>query len=263
MTERGLAPTRAKAQALVMAGKVQVGGVRADKPGTQVTAEADIQLVGMGPSYVSRGGEKLAGALLAFARFGFDPNGKIAADIGASTGGFTDCLLQHGAARVFAIDVGFGLLHEKLRADDRVVVMERVNARDLNLEMIGGSVDLVVVDASFIGLGKLLDGVVRVLRQGGELVALIKPQFEAGKREVSKGHGVIRDEAVRAEAISQVLDQVRASGLEVVADAPCVIRGPKGNLEHFVYARRPAAKHIQPMMEGRGTGIARPGTPRS
>lgn len=246
MTDRGLAPTRAKAQALVMAGKVQVGGVRVDKPGTQVAPDADIQLVGLGPVYVSRGGEKLAGALQDFARFGFDPEGKRAADIGASTGGFTDCLLQHGASRVFAIDVGFGLLHEKLRADDRVVVMERVNARELDVAMIGGPVDLVVVDASFIGLGKLLEAIVRVLREGGELVALIKPQFEAGRREVSKGHGVIRDEAVRAEAIRGVLDQVRSAGLEVVADAPCVIRGPKGNLEHFVYARRPAASAAFP-----------------
>lgn len=240
MTDRCLAPTRAKAQALVMAGKVHVGGVRIDKPGTQVPADADIQLVGQGPSYVSRGGEKLAGALQDFAPFGLDPSGKTAADIGASTGGFTDCLLQHGAKRVFAIDVGFGLLHEKLRADERVVVMERVNARELDVSMIGGSVDLVVVDASFIGLGKLLEAIVRVMGQGSELVALIKPQFEAGRREVSKGRGVIRDEAVRAEAIRGVIEQVREAGLDVVADAPCVIRGPKGNLEHFVFARRPS-----------------------
>lgn len=238
MADKGMVETRTKAQALVMAGKVHVDGVRIDKPGTQVAADADIRIVGQGPSFVSRGGEKLAGALQDFAPCGLDPSGKSAADIGASTGGFTDCLLQHGASRVYAIDVGFGLLHERLRADARVVVMERVNARELDVDMLGGSVDLVVVDASFIGLGKLLDAIVRVLREGGELVALIKPQFEAGKREVSKGRGVIRDETVRAEAIGAVIAQVRAAGMQVLADAPCVIRGPKGNLEHFVYARR-------------------------
>jgi len=240
MTERGLAPTRAKAQALVMAGKVLVAGARADKPGTQVAPDADVRLAGEGPSFVSRGGEKLAGALRDFAPHGFEPRDKVAADIGASTGGFTDCLLQHDAARVYAIDVGFGLLHEKLRADPRVVVMERVNARDLEPSSVGGGVDLVVVDASFIGLGKLLEAIERILRDGGELVALIKPQFEAGKREVSKGRGVIRDEAVRSAAIETVLEQVRSAGFVILADAPCAIRGPKGNLEHFVYASKPA-----------------------
>jgi 23S rRNA (cytidine1920-2'-O)/16S rRNA (cytidine1409-2'-O)-methyltransferase len=237
LVERGLVPTRAQAQALVMAGKVEVAGVRAQKPGTSVRAQEAIQLIGQGARFVSRGGEKLAGALASFAPAGLDVQGKRAADFGASTGGFTDCLLQSGATQVFAIDVGYGLLHEKLRSDGRVVVLERTNARDVTAQMLGAVVDLVVVDASFIGLGKLVDAIRRVLRPGGELVALVKPQFEAGRREVSRGRGVIRDEQVRADTIASVLRQLRDTGFEIVADAPCVVPGPKGNREHFAYGR--------------------------
>jgi len=242
LVDRGLAPSRARAQALVMAGKVEVAGARVDKPGTQVSADTAIRLTGEQAGYVSRGGDKLAGALAAFASQGLRVDGKRAADFGASTGGFTDCLLQHGCAHVCAIDVGYGLLHEKLRTDGRVTVLERVNARETTVEMLGGTVDLVVVDASFIGLGKLIDAIQRVLHADGELVALIKPQFEAGRREVSRGRGVIRDEHVRAQAIESVLQQLREAGLQIVADAACVLAGPKGNVEHFVYARMPAGR---------------------
>jgi 23S rRNA (cytidine1920-2'-O)/16S rRNA (cytidine1409-2'-O)-methyltransferase len=235
--ERGLVDSRARAQALVMAGKVRVNGERADKPGAAVGPLSHIELADRGAGFVSRGGDKLAGALEAFGAHGLRVGGVVAADLGASTGGFTDCLLQRGAAKVFAVDVGYGLLHDKLRGDPRVVVLERTNARELTAELLGGQVDLVVVDASFIGLGKLLDAIGRVLRAGGELVALIKPQFEAGRQEVSRGRGVIRDEAVRQRVVGEVLQQIQGSGLSIVADAPCVLPGPKGNREHFVYAR--------------------------
>jgi 23S rRNA (cytidine1920-2'-O)/16S rRNA (cytidine1409-2'-O)-methyltransferase len=238
LVERGLAPSRARAQALVMAGLVDVNGVRVDKAGTTVPFDAAVQVRSSGSAYVSRGGEKLAGALASFEPHGLKVQGVVAADFGASTGGFVDCLLQHGAARVHAIDVGHGLLHERLRGDERVVVWERTNARHVTTESIGESVGLVVIDASFIGLSKLLGAVREVLREGGELVALIKPQFEAGRREVARGRGVIRDDEVRANVIRQVLDQVSAEGFDVIADAACVITGPKGNREHFVYARK-------------------------
>lgn len=238
MVEQGKAPSRARAQALVMAGRVHVHGERVDKPGTLVAADADINVAGDESAYVSRGGDKLAGALVSFAPAGLAVQGKTAADFGASTGGFVDCLLQHGASRVHAIDVGHGLLHEKLRADPRVVVHERTNARYVDAEAIGEHVGLLVVDASFIGLGKLLEAASKVLASDGEMVALIKPQFEAGKREVSRGRGVIRDDETRVRVIGETIRQVAEAGFEVVADVPCVIAGPKGNREHFVYARK-------------------------
>jgi 23S rRNA (cytidine1920-2'-O)/16S rRNA (cytidine1409-2'-O)-methyltransferase len=176
---------------------------------------------------------KLAGALDAF---GLDPSGVVAADIGASTGGFTDCLLQRGAARVYAIDVGYGQLHDKLRRDSRVVVMERVNARYLTRESLPELVEWIVIDASFIGLGKLLPAARTILRDGGRVVALIKPQFEVGREAVGKG-GVVRDAVARQAAIQSVLDEVKAHGLAVEAQADSVISGPEGNLEHFVSLR--------------------------
>ena len=185
--------------------------------------------------YVSRGGVKLAGALDAF---GVDPSGLRALDVGASTGGFTDCLLQRGAREVVAVDVGYGQLAHKLRIDPRVVVMERTNARSLTPESIGGEVDLTVVDASFIGLDKLIGAIRDCTRAGGELVALIKPQFEVGRTEASRSKGVIRDEAVREKAIVGALDGVAAAGFAVIAHSDCVIPGPKGNREAFVHARR-------------------------
>ncbi|MFW5739373.1 MAG: TlyA family RNA methyltransferase, partial [Myxococcota bacterium] len=225
LVERGLAPSRARAQALVMAGLVDVAGARVDKAGTAVPADAEVRVREGGTRYVSRGGDKLAGALERFQPHGLAVEGRIAADFGASTGGFVDCLLQHGATRVHAIDVGHGLLHERLRSDQRVVVRERVNARRVTAGDLGEHVQLVVIDASFIGLGKLLDAARSVLLDGGELVALIKPQFEAGRREVSRGRGVIRDEQVRAQIVGDVLEQVREAGFETIADAACAIAG--------------------------------------
>jgi 23S rRNA (cytidine1920-2'-O)/16S rRNA (cytidine1409-2'-O)-methyltransferase len=181
------------------------------------------------------GGVKLSGALDAF---GLDPRGIVAADFGASTGGFTDCLLQRGAPRVYAIDVGRGQLHDRLRRDPRVVVMERTNARTLGAQSLPESVQWVVIDASFIGLDKLLPPAAALLRPGGELIALCKPQFEVGPQHVGKG-GVVRDEAARAAAVQGVRDCAQALGLEVAGQADSVLEGPAGNREVFLWLHRP------------------------
>jgi 23S rRNA (cytidine1920-2'-O)/16S rRNA (cytidine1409-2'-O)-methyltransferase len=235
LVARGLAPSRARAQAVVLAGEVFVEGARVDKAGTLVPEDAAIEVRGADHGYVSRGGVKLAGALDAFA---LDVTGLRCLDLGASTGGFTDCLLQRGAANVTAVDVGYGQLAHKLRVDPRVVVMERTNARTLTPEAIGGPADLTVVDASFIGLDKLMPAIAGCTRHGGSLVALVKPQFEVGREEASRAKGVIRDEAVRAEAIDRATRAVADSGFTVVARCDSTLPGPKGNREAFVHARR-------------------------
>jgi 23S rRNA (cytidine1920-2'-O)/16S rRNA (cytidine1409-2'-O)-methyltransferase len=235
LVARGIAPSRARAQAIVLAGEVFVAGTRVDKAGALVRDDAEIEVRGADHAYVSRGGVKLAGALDAFA---IDVRGLRCLDLGASTGGFTDCLLQRGAARVTAVDVGYGQLAHKLRVDPRVVVMERTNARTLTPEAIGGVADLTAVDASFIGLEKLMPAIALCTREGGALVALIKPQFEVGREEASRGKGVIRDEAVRAQAIERACSAAAQSGFVVVAQRDSTLPGPKGNVEAFVHARR-------------------------
>jgi len=235
MVSRGLAPSRARAQAIILAGKAYVHTARIDKAGTLLPEDAELTVRGEDHGFVSRGGVKLEGALC---NFSVSVHGKRCLDLGASTGGFTDCLLQRGAARVAAVDVGYGQLAHRLRVDPRVLVLERTNAKTLTPEVIEGLVDLCVVDASFIGLGKLLEAVVRCLAPGGELVALIKPQFEVGRDEASRARGVIKDPAVRAKAIENATAQVQASGLSVVGTCDSPIEGPKGNLEAFVYARK-------------------------
>lgn len=235
LVSRGLAESRTRAQALLMAGVVTVDGQRVDKAGALVKEEADVAVKGTDHKYVSRGGLKLEGALDTFA---IDVTGKRCLDLGASTGGFTDCLLQRGATSVAAVDVGYGQLAQKLRDDPRVLVLERTNAKTLAPETIGGAADLTVVDASFIGLGKLVEGIVRNTREGGELVALVKPQFEVGREEASKGRGVVRDPEVRAKAIASAVADVASAGFTILGTCDCVIRGPKGNLEAFVWAKR-------------------------
>ena len=237
LVERGLTESRTRAQAMIMAGSVYSGERRVAKPGDSLAEDAPLRVVEP-PRFVSRGGDKLEGALREFSALGLDVAGKIAVDVGASTGGFTDCLLQRGAAKVYAVDVGWGQLHAKLRADARVVVMERTNARDLTRQSFGEAVDLVVVDASFIGLGKLVPAIGGLLDGGGELVALVKPQFEAGREEVTRGRGVIRDEAVRASAVAHALSDVELAGFSVLGGVDSSILGPKGNREHLVYARK-------------------------
>jgi len=240
LVELGLAATRSRAQALLLAGSVYASDKRVDKAGTLLPVDCPLEVRGQ-QRFVSRGGEKLEAALDDLAVSVTD---EVAADLGASTGGFTDCLLQRGASRVYAIDVGKGQLAHKLRTDSRVVTMEGVNARHLTAESLPEPVDLVVIDASFISLTKLLDAARKLLRPGGHLLGLIKPQFEVGKKEASKGRGVVRDPELRQVAVDSVLTSVASAGFEVLGDCPSRVRGPKGNLEHFVLAERTDALEV-------------------
>jgi 23S rRNA (cytidine1920-2'-O)/16S rRNA (cytidine1409-2'-O)-methyltransferase len=243
LVARGIAPSRARAQAIVLAGEVFVAGSRVEKSGTLVAEDAVIELHGRDQRYVSRGGVKLAGALDAF---GVDVTGLRCLDLGASTGGFTDCLLQRGAAQVVAVDVGYGQLAHKVRSDPRVVVMERTNARSLTVEAIGGAADLTVVDASFIGIAKLLPAIVCCTREEGELLALVKPQFEVGREQAARGQGVVRDEMVRLQAVAVAVEAVRAAGFVAIAQSESVLRGPKGNREVFVFASMKRKRLLPP-----------------
>lgn len=233
LVERGLVESRARAQAIVLAGKVFSGERRIEKAGDRLAIDAPLEVRAPDHPYVSRGGVKLAGALDAF---GIEPTGSVVADFGASTGGFTDCVLQRGAARVYAIDVGYGQLHEKLRRDPRVVSMERTNARHLTSEDLPELVDLVVIDASFISLAKLLPAALRILKQGGEVIAMVKPQFEVGRENVKKG--VVRDAGVRDAAIDEVSRSASELGLREMARADSVLAGPDGNVEAFLRLAR-------------------------
>jgi 23S rRNA (cytidine1920-2'-O)/16S rRNA (cytidine1409-2'-O)-methyltransferase len=239
LVERGLAATRSQALALVLAGRVYSRGQRIDKAGTMVSSDVLVD-VSPGPRFVSRGGDKLSHALTIFEPAGLSIAGKTCVDIGASTGGFTDCLLQHAAAFVYAVDVGSGQLHPKLAGDERVAVRDRTNARALRPEDFDRRIDVVTVDASFIGLGTLMPAIAALLAHGGEMVALIKPQFEVGRREAARGRGVVRDPRLRAAALARVLAELEEAGFETIASVDSALRGPKGNLEHFVYARRGA-----------------------
>lgn len=235
LVSRGLAPTRARAQAIVLSGVVFVGQARVDKPGSLVPDDAELDVRGSDNPFVSRGGLKLEAAIR---ELGVEVAGKRCLDVGASTGGFTDCLLQRGASRVAAVDVGYGQLAHKLRTDARVVVLERTNARELTPEAIGGAADLTVVDASFIGLGKLASALARCTRAGGELLALVKPQFEVGRDEASRHKGVVKDPVVRAAAIRAAALELVAEGFSVKAQCDSAVAGPKGNVEAFVWAVR-------------------------
>lgn len=234
VVERGLAETRTRAQALILAGQLVVNDQRVDKPGTRVPIDAELRLKGEVLKFVSRGGLKLEAALDAFS---IDVTGAIGADIGASTGGFTDCLLQRGAVRVHAIDVGYGQLHEKLRTDRRVSSRERVNARHLTDEDLPEPVDVVVIDVSFISLALVLPGVLSRLAAQGTLVALVKPQFEVGPEHIEKG-GVVRDAVARAASIERIAALVRAEGLELIGVMDCPVPGPAGNVEALLAARK-------------------------
>ncbi|MGZ3424694.1 MAG: TlyA family RNA methyltransferase [Polyangiales bacterium] len=237
VVDRGLAPSRTRAQAMIMAGTVYVGTRRVEKPGDMLPSDAAIEARGEDHPYVSRGGVKLAGALDGFA---IDPKDLVAIDVGASTGGFTDVLLQRGAKKVYAVDVGYGQLHDKLRRDPRVVVLERTNARTMTPETLGlegPTLDLCVVDASFIGLDKLLPAIAAVLRPSGTLVALVKPQFQLRKEDVGKG-GIVRDDALRMKASEDVAAAARALGFTVRGEADCVLAGPGGNRERFLWAEK-------------------------
>ena len=230
LVERGLAESREKAQALVMAGEVLVNGQKSTKPGHAIAEDAKVEVLAR-PPYVSRGGLKLAAALQ---RFAIDAAGKIALDIGSSTGGFTDCLLQAGAARVHAVDVGAGQLAWQLRTDPRVVLHEGINARELTYGQIGEPVDFLTCDVSFISVTLILPAAVPLLRPAGQMVILIKPQFEVGKGQVGRG-GIVRDPALHRAACTRVTGAVRELGFETeIMDSP--ILGAEGNQEFLLYA---------------------------
>lgn len=235
LVERGLADSRAQAQALIRSGNVFAGERRIDKPGTPVSSDTDLVVRGREHPWVSRGGLKLDHALK---HFGLEVDGVTALDVGASTGGFTDVLLTRGAAKVYAVDVGYGQLNWKLRSDDRVVVLERMNARNLIAENIPEPVDIVVCDASFIGLEKVLPVPLGFARPGALLVALIKPQFEVGRGEVGKG-GIVRDAALR-EAVCNRIEHWLAhlGGWSVLGIVESPVTGADGNVEFLIAARR-------------------------
>lgn len=242
---RGLAPSREKARALIMAGEVLVDGRLVDKPGTPVRAEAAVEIKAR-PRFVSRGGDKLAAALAAFP---VDAAGQTCADVGASTGGFTDCLLQHGAAKVYAIDVGYGQIAYALRTDSRVVVLERTNVR--HLPQLAEPVSLVVMDASFISLRLLLPVVQGWLPPGsGSVIPLIKPQFEAGPQDVGTG-GVVRNPAVHRRVLAEVLQFAASIGLGVHGLIRSPLKGPAGNIEFLAWLRSDVSglEDVTPLIE--------------
>ena len=234
LVSRGLAASREQAQALLLAGEVRVDGAKAGKAGNQVSVDAQIELTGEGLRYASRGGLKLEGAL---EDFGVGLRNKICLDIGSSTGGFTDCMLQHGAEKVYAVDVSADQLRWNLRTDSRVVMVER-NARYLRPEDIGQEVDFVSVDVSFISVAKVLPAVVPIARAGAEFLILVKPQFELEKRDIGKG-GIVRDAALHRTAIDRVAAAAELAGLRVEGERASRVKGAEGNQEYFLHAKRP------------------------
>jgi 23S rRNA (cytidine1920-2'-O)/16S rRNA (cytidine1409-2'-O)-methyltransferase len=241
LVEKGMAQTRERARALIMAGKVAVEGKRVDKPGAQIDAEAQLQLQAEDFPYVSRGGKKLEWALKAF---GIDPKGMVVMDVGASTGGFTDCVLQKGARKVYAVDVGYGQLAWKLRKDPSVVNLERRNIRYLQRKEVEEEVDLILIDTSFISVEKFLSRLLEFLQKGGSILSLIKPQFEVGKGEVGKG-GVVREAALHQEVIERISKFSRSLGMKVLGVIESPLLGPKGNKEFFIYLKKENGKDGQ------------------
>jgi 23S rRNA (cytidine1920-2'-O)/16S rRNA (cytidine1409-2'-O)-methyltransferase len=233
LIRRGLATIRGKAQASVAAGRVLVNGAVADKPGRLVAAADAVVVEGPPPRFVGRGGDKLDAALDAF---GIDVAGRDVLDVGASTGGFTDCLLQRGVRRVVALDVGHGQLHPRIREDERVVVLERTNVRAATAVTIGGLVEMVVADVSFISLTVIIPVLVTLCQPGSPMVLLVKPQFEAGRVEVARGRGVITDPAIHERVQSTVASALHAAGATVVGWMDSPIHGGEGNRELFVHA---------------------------
>jgi len=241
MVRRGLAESRERAQGMILAGLVEVAGHPVDRSSYRVAPDGEIGIRGPEHPFVGRGGVKLAAAL---EQFSIDPTGMTALDVGASTGGFTDCLLQRGAAKVYAVDVGYGQLAWRLRQDPRVVVIERYNARYLDRTVIADHVDLATLDVSFISLGLVLPAVARVVDEGGIVLALLKPQFEIGKGKLGKG-GVIRDDRVRRDTIDRVRHDLETQGWLWLDEMPSPIAGHKGNVEYFIRLRQRPSGHQQ------------------
>lgn len=229
----GHAESREKAKALVMAGSVYVDGQKQTKPGLAVAVDAAVEVRGDKLPFVSRGGLKLQKALDSF---GIEPDGYVCVDCGASTGGFTDCLLQHGAAHVYAVDVGYGQLAWSLRCDERVTVMERTNARNLTQDMFPETMDLAVMDLSFISLSLVLPAVRSILKDSGQVVCLVKPQFEAGREKVGK-KGVVRDPAVHLEVLERFVEELGGLGFSLAGLDFSPVRGPEGNIEYLAWLK--------------------------
>lgn len=233
LVELGLAESRQKAQAMILAGEVSVNGARAEKSGMAIAEDARVEVVSRLQKYASRGGLKLEGAL---ADFRVNPSGLVCLDVGASTGGFTDCLLQHGAARVFAVDVNVSQLAWKLRQDSRVLRIER-NARELRASDLPEAADLVVIDVSFISVGKVLEPAVAAAKGGADVLILVKPQFELQREDVGPG-GIVREEALHQKAIAAVSKKAELEGLELLGVRPSRLTGAEGNQEYFLHARK-------------------------
>ena len=238
LVNRNLAPSREKAKAIIMAGIVYVNGQKEDKPGAAFDMTADIQVRGSTLPYVSRGGLKLEKAVDCF---GVELEGKICMDVGASTGGFTDCMLQNGAKKVYAVDVGHGQLDWKLRNDKRVVCMERTNIRYVTRDDVEDRMDFASIDVSFISLTKVLGPVKELLTESGRIVALIKPQFEAGREKVGK-KGVVREKSTHLEVIQKVMDYGMELGFEILNLEYSPVKGPEGNIEYLIYLQKPGEK---------------------
>jgi len=234
LIEKRIVQSRERARSLIMEGRVIVEDRTIDKPGTKVDVEAQLQIRGGDLPYVSRGGVKLEGALNAF---GVHPSGMVVMDVGASTGGFTDCVLQKEARKVYAVDVGYGQLAWKLRKDPRVVNLERKNIRYLKREEVEEEVDLILIDTSFISIEKYLPHLLGFLRKGGTIISLIKPQFEVGKGEVGKG-GVVKDPGLHQKVIERISQFSRGLGLKVLRVIESSLLGPKGNKEFFIYLKK-------------------------
>jgi len=231
--DKGLVESREKARALILAGIVSVNGIVVDKAGAQVRPDDELTLANKMP-YVSRGGLKLEHALK---DFDIDVKNKVAMDVGASTGGFTDCLLQNGAIKVYAVDVGYGQIDLKLRNNERVSVLEKTNIRYLERSAVQDDIDIATIDVSFISLLKVMPKVLEFLKPGGEIVALIKPQFEAGRKDVGKG-GVVKDERIHQQVIENMKAGSESMGLEILGTATSPIKGPKGNVEFLIHLRK-------------------------
>lgn len=234
MFERGVIESREKAKAIIVEGNVLVNGVIVDKAGTLVRTDASVEILQKIP-YVSRGGLKLEHVIRSF---NIEVKGKIAMDIGASTGGFTDCLLQHGAKKVYAVDVGYGQLDWRLRNDERVVLLEKTNIRYLERSAIPDKINIITIDVSFISLLKVIPKALEFLTASGEIIALIKPQFEVGRKDVGKG-GVVREESKRLEVIEKIKAELKKIGLEIKGIIKSPLCGPKGNVEYFIYLKKP------------------------
>ena len=246
LVKRNLAESREKAKAIIMSGNVFVEGQREDKAGTTFSDEVQIEIKGHTMPYVSRGGLKLEKAI---ANFDVDLEGKVCTDVGSSTGGFTDCMLQNRARKVFAIDVGRGQLAWKLRQDDRVVCMEKTNIRYVTPEDLGEEIDFSSIDVSFISLTKVLEPIRNYLKPNGEIVALIKPQFEAGREKVGK-KGVVREKSTHHEVIELVTSYAASIGFQILGIEFSPIKGPEGNIEYLVHLKKSEAGSNLPDMEG-------------